>query len=80
MSLTFSHHMPQTPMYKGLRARERKWFSLTSPSLFSLRALTPIIEVSECDPKCEGNVRDIHLPSRAETPVNKGLPSGNVSM
>ena len=80
MSLTFSHHMPQTPMYKGQRTREGHAFSLTYPSLFSLRALTPIIEVSECDPKCEGNVRVNGLPSRAETPVNKGLPSRNVSM
>ena len=58
MSLTFSYHRPQTPMYKGLRAREGKRFSLTSPSLFSLRALTSCSQVSECDPKCEGNVRD----------------------
>ena len=68
MSLTFSHHMPQTPIYKGLRAREGKWFSLTYPSLFSLPALTPIIEVSEFDPKCEGYVRDIRSPSRRQTP------------
>ena len=28
---------------------------------------------SKRDPKCEGNVRDIHLPSRSGTPVNKGF-------
>ena len=51
-------------MYKGLRAREGKRFSLTSPSLFSLRALTPFWDGSMCDPKCEGSVRDIYSPSR----------------
>ena len=63
MSLTFSHNRPQMPIYKGLRAREGRRFSLTSPSLFSLRALTSLIEVSECDLKCEGNVRVNGLPS-----------------
>ena len=40
MSLTYSHDTSQMPMYKGLKAREGYLFSLTSPSLFSLRALT----------------------------------------
>ena len=40
MSLTYSHDPSQRPMYKGLRAREGYSFSLTSPSLFYLRALT----------------------------------------
>ena len=40
MSLTYSHAPSQRPMYKGLRAREGHSFSLTSPSLFSLRTLT----------------------------------------
>ena len=64
MSLTFSHHRPQMPMHKGLREREGKRFSLTSPSLFSFRALTTLIKVNECDSKCEGKVRVIHSPSR----------------
>ena len=34
MSLTYSHHRPQTPMYKGLRAREGHSSTLTSPSHF----------------------------------------------
>ena len=64
MSLTYSHGRPQTPINKGLRPREGKRFSLTSPSLFSLRALTSCRDGSECDPKCEGKVREIRLPSR----------------
>jgi hypothetical protein len=64
MSLTYSHDPSQRPMYKGLKAREGLSFSLTSPSLFSFRALTSLCDVSECDPKCEGNVRDIAYPSR----------------
>ena len=64
MSLTFSHHKPQTSINKGLRAREGKRFSLTSPSRFLLRALTAFCDRYECDPKCEGKVRDIEFPSR----------------
>ena len=71
MSLTYSHDPSQMPMYKGLRAREGYSFSLTSPSLFlfepsrqvSISVLT-LCDVSEWDPKCEGNVRDIRSPSR----------------
>jgi hypothetical protein len=40
MSLTCSHDPSQRPMYKGLKAREGHSFSLTSPSLFNLQALT----------------------------------------
>lgn len=65
MSLTYSHDTSQRPMYKGLKACEGYSSSLTSPSLFYLRALTLICDRSECDPKCEGNVRDFCSPSRA---------------
>ena len=71
MSLTFSHHRSQIPIDKGLMAREGKRFSLTSPSLFLLRALTPFCNVSECDPKCEGKVRDIAYPSRVSNALYK---------
>ena len=71
MSLIYSHDTSQMPMYKGLKAREGYSFSLTSPSLFFFEhsrqvsiSVLPLSNVSECDPKCEGNVRDIRSPSR----------------
>jgi len=63
MSLTYSHDEARMPMYKGLKAREGHSFSLTSPSLFRLEP-SLFCDGSECDPKCEGKVRDIWSPSR----------------
>jgi hypothetical protein len=59
--LTFSSEMP---IYKGLRHVRDIHFSLPSPSLFSLCALISLCDGNECGPKREGNVRDIHSPSR----------------
>ena len=39
-TLTCSHQRPQSPMYKGLEAREGLSFSLTSPSHFQSPTLT----------------------------------------
>ena len=68
--LTFSSEMP---MYKGLRHVRDIRFSLTSPSHFSLRALPSYENVSEWDPKSEGNVRVNGLPSRPSNALYIGL-------
>ena len=57
VTLTFSHNEALMPMYKGLRAREGHSFSITSPSLFRFEP-SLFCDGSECDPKCEGKVRD----------------------
>ena len=57
MSLTYSLGKARRPMYKGLKAREGHSFSLTSPSLFRFEP-SLFCDGSECDPKCEGNVRE----------------------
>jgi len=81
ISLPCSRHRPQTPIDKGMRAREGYPFSLPSPSRFYLRTLPSFLgqivnpyrnkiifsffEGEQWDPKREGNGREINSPSRA---------------